>query len=219
MLPEMPRQSVDGAIQRDEGRHAGMIGGKAGFLDLRAQVHGVREIAIGEERGKAIQNVPLKIEGLANFTRGAAATIGNDVRGHGCAVLAVTLVNFLDHPLAPITAGQINIDIRPAFTSFAEETFEKQFAADRIAGGDAEAVTDGAVRGAAATLAHDGVLAAELHDVRDNQEVPAETKLCDEREFAFNLRFDFRREHLAITVPRACVSLFPEDLFRRLAGS
>ena len=57
-------------------------------------------------------------------------------------MLAVAAIDFLDDALAPIAAGQIQIDVRPRLSAFAQEPLEEQIAGDRIARGDAEAVAD-----------------------------------------------------------------------------
>ena len=118
-----------------------------------------------------------KIQRLADLARRAAAAIGDDVRGHGCAMFAVAPVNFLDDALAPVAARQIEIDIRPAFAAFAQETFEDEMIAQRIDRRDAEAKTNRAVRRAAAALHHDIVFAAEINDVPDDQKIAGEPEL------------------------------------------
>src|SRR5207248_1495196 len=110
------------------------------------------------------------------------------------------------------------IDIGPAFAAFAQEALEEKFAADGIASGNAEAVTNGAVGGAAATLGHDVVLAAELHDVRHNQEITAKPKLLDEREFAFELFFDGVAGVFAVATAGAGPGLRAENSFGSFAG-
>src|SRR6266571_9280738 len=117
---------------------------------------------------KAIENARRKIQRFANLARGAAPAITDHVRGHGCTVFAVAAINFLDHRFATIAAGKIEIDIGPTFAAFVQETLEHQIAADRIDRRDPEAITDRAVRGAAAALDHDVMLTAEIDDVPNN---------------------------------------------------
>ena len=156
---------------------------QAGLLDLRCQIERMREIAVGEEAGETIENIGRKVECLADLTRGAAAAIGNHVRGHGRAVLAVTPVNFLDNAFAPVATWQIEIDIGPAFAAFVQKPFEDEMIADRIDRRNAKAITDRAVGGAAASLHHDVVFAAKIHDVPDDEKIAGETELADEGEF------------------------------------
>src|SRR5207237_196937 len=61
MLAEMPRQSVDGLIERDESRHARMRFRQTGLLDLRDEIERVREIAVPKKMREAIQDVGRKI--------------------------------------------------------------------------------------------------------------------------------------------------------------
>ncbi len=129
-----------------------------------------------------------KIERLADLARGAPAAISDDVRGHGRAVFAVTPVNFLDDALAPVAARQIEIDVRPAFAAFAQETFEDEMVAHRIDRRDPEAKTNRAVRRAPAALHHDVVFAAEIDDVPDDQKITGEPELLDERQLFLELR-------------------------------
>ena len=103
---------------------------------------------------------------LPDFARGAAAAIGDDVRRHpmalGGAELPVLLVDVLDDALAAIAARQIEIDVRPLAALLRQEPLEQQLHPDRIDGGDAEAVADGAVGRRAAPLHEDVLLPAEL---------------------------------------------------------
>ena len=89
---------------------------------------------------------------------------------------------------APIAARQIEIDVGPFAALLRQKPLEQQIHLDRIDGGDAEAVADGAVGGAAAPLHEDVVLAAEVDDVPDDQEIAGEVELLDEIELARDLR-------------------------------
>src|ERR1700719_3206954 len=119
---------------------------------------------------KAIENAWRKIQGFADFARRATATITNHIGGHRGAMFAVTPVNLLDHRFASIAAGEIEIDVRPAFPAFIQETLEHQIIADRVDRCDAETITNRAVRRAPPPLDHDVVLAAKIHDVPNDQE-------------------------------------------------
>ena len=130
----------------------------------------------------------VEIERLADFARRALAAIGDHVGGHRRAVLAVFLVDVLNHALAAIAARQIEIDVGPLAALFREEALEQQLHADRIDGGDAEAVAHGAVGRRAAALHEDVLLPAEIDDVPDDQEVAGEIELLDQIELARHLR-------------------------------
>src|SRR5437660_12445887 len=109
----------------------------------------MREIAVREEMRKAIENARRKIQRFADLACGAAPAITDHVRSHGCTVFAVASINFLDHGFAPVAARKIEIDIRPAFAAFVQETLEHQIITDRIDRRDAEAIADYAVGRAA----------------------------------------------------------------------
>ena len=64
-------------------------------------------------------------------------------------------VDVLDHPLAAVAAGQVEVDVRPLAALLGEEALEEQLHAHGIDGGDAEAVADRAVGGGAAALDQD----------------------------------------------------------------
>src|SRR4051812_6843798 len=156
----MARQSVDRLIKRDERRYARMRLRQTGLFDLRDEIEGVREIAVAKEMRETVEDVRRKVERFPNLAGGAFAAIADDVRGHGGPVFPVTPIDFLDHALAPIAARQVEIDVGPAFAAFAQEPLEDEIVADRIDGGDAEAITDRAVRRAPPALNHDVVFPA-----------------------------------------------------------
>ena len=124
---------------------------------------------------------------LAGFARGEFSAIGDDVRRHRGAVLAVALVDVLDDALALIAAGKIDVDVGPFAALFGEKAFEEQIHADRVDRGDAERVADGAVGRGATALAENSLLFREANQIPDDQEVAAEPQLVDELEFAFDL--------------------------------
>src|ERR1700730_5744362 len=132
---------------------------QTGLLDLRLKIERVRKIAVREEMREAIENARRKIQRFADLARSAPPAITDHVRSHGRAVFAVAPVNFLDHAFATVAAWKIEIDIGPAFAVFVQEPLEHEIAADRIDRRDAEAITNRAVRRAAAALDHDVVLA------------------------------------------------------------
>ena len=140
--------------------HARLVAGHAGLAQVaRERVVGIDELELVHHLREAIDLTVVEAERLAHFARGAAAAIGDDVGGHRRAVLAVALVDVLDHALAPIAARQIEIDVGPLAALFGQEALEEQLHADRIDRRDAEAVADGAVGRRAAAL-HEDVAAA-----------------------------------------------------------
>ena len=150
--------------------------------------------------------VDFEAERLADLARGGAAAVGDDVGGHGRAELAVALVDVLDDALALVAAGQVDIDVGPLAALFGEEALEEQVHADRIDGGDAERVADGAVGGRAAPLRQDAVFAAEAHDVPDDEEVAGQMQLFDQRQLALDLAARASRDRAGsgCARPRRC---------------
>ena len=98
------------------------------------------------------------------------------------------LVDVLDDALAPIAARQIEVDVRPLAAFLGQEAFEQQIHAHRIHGRDPQAVTHGAVGGRPAALHENVVLAAEVHDVPDDEKVAGEIEPFDEIQLARDLR-------------------------------
>src|SRR5262245_19490629 len=194
MLAKMARQTVNRVIQPDECRHPRMMFRQTCSFDLRYQFHRVREIAAGKQVREAIDNARRKIQRFADLTRSAASTIRDHVRGHGCAVFAVTTINFLDHCFPPIATGKIMIDIRPTFAALVQESFKYEMTFHRIDRRDPEAITNGAVGSATAALDHDVVFTAEIDDVPNNQEIAGETELAYQGKLLFDLTLHFRAD-------------------------
>src|SRR5947208_7444145 len=144
--------------------------------------------------GETIDNAWRKIERFADLACRTASPVTDHVRRHRGPVFPVAAINFLDHGFAPVAAGKIEIDVRPAFTALVEKTFEYQIIAHRIDRRDPEAITYRAVGRAPPALDHDVVLAAEIHDVPHYQEIAGETELRDQRQFFLELAFHFRAD-------------------------
>ena len=71
--------------------------------------------------------------------------------------------------------------------------------------GDADAIADDAVRGAAAALAQDVAGAREGHDVGDGQEIVLVLQVADEFQLVLDLRLDFGGHALGPAAPCAFV--------------
>ena len=126
-------------------------------------------------------------EGLADLAGGEATAVGDDVGGHGRAEAPVALVDVLDHALAPVAAGQIEVDVRPLAALLGEKALEEQLHADGIHGGDAERVAHRAVGRRAPPLHQDVLPAAILHEVPYDEEVAGEVEAGDEIQLARDL--------------------------------
>src|SRR5262245_44818184 len=194
MLSKMARQTINRVIQPDECRHPRMMFRQTGGFDLRFQFHRVWEIAAGKQVREPVDNARRKIERFADLTRRTAPTICDHVRSHGCTVFAVTPINFLDHCFPPIAAGKIKINIRPAFAALVQESFEHEMVFHRVDRRDPEAITNGAVGGAAAALDHNVVFTAEIDDVPNDQEIAGETELAYQGKLLFDLTLHFRAD-------------------------
>ena len=189
VLAQMPRQVLHAVPEIGELAHPRI---DAVHADL-AQVPGQRLAAVHEleavhQLGQPIDQIGVKAQRLAHFPRGAAVAVGDDVGRHRRAQLAVALVDVLDHALAPIAAGQVEIDVGPLAALFREEPLEEQLHPDRVDGGDAEAVADGAVGRRPAALHEDAALAAEVDQVPDDEEVAGQIELLDQIQLAADLR-------------------------------
>ena len=154
----------------------------------RQRVRRIGELEVVHHLRQTIDLQRLEPERLPHFARGAPAAIGDDVGGHRRAEPAVFLVDVLNHPLAPIAARQIQIDVRPLAALLREKPLEQQIHPDRIHRRDPEAVAHGAVGRRPPPLHEDVVLPAEIDDVPDDQEVAGEVELVDEVELAGDLR-------------------------------
>ena len=130
---------------------------------------------------KPSERLVVEAQRLAHFARRRPAAISDDVGGHRRAELSVALINVLNDALALIAAGQIEIDVRPFAAFFGEKALEQQFHADRIDRRYSKRITDGAVGRRAAALHQNVLLAAELDDVPDDQEITCELELLDQR--------------------------------------
>ena len=114
----------------------------------------------------------------------------------------VLLVDVLDHGLARLARGQVEIDVGPLATLLGEEALEEQLHAHGVDGGDGQRMADGAVRCGAAPLAEDAPLAGEARDVPDDQEVAGQIELGDDGELVLELAAHAGREWAAVACPR-----------------
>src|SRR6185369_5183277 len=136
-----------------------------------------------------------------------ASAVADHVGCHGRAMFAVATIDLLNYRFTAVAAWKVDVNVGPIFASLAQESFKEKFAANRIDRGDAEAVANGAIGSAAATLRHNVVLAAKPHNVRDDQEVSTKTELLDEHQFLLELLFYGLAQLRAITAACAGESL------------
>ena len=161
--PEVARQVLDLVEQAREETDPPVLAVEPGAREAGCQrVVGVAVLEAAHVLRQAVDLVERDLEHLADLARGAAVAVGDHVGGHRRAGGAVALVDVLDHPLAPLAARQVEVDVGPLATLLGEEALEQQLHADRVDGGDAEAVADRAVRRRAAALHQDALAAAEV---------------------------------------------------------
>src|SRR4029079_18456768 len=85
-------------------------------------------------------------------------------------------------------ARKLEIYVGPLAALFREKPLEQQLHADRIDGGDAERIADGAVGGRPAALPQNLLPPAEVDEIPDDQKVAGEIELLDQIELALDLR-------------------------------
>ncbi len=126
VLAEVARQILHARIKLEEFSDARLreIEARIAKLPL-GSIAGVLPLPGPHQRGKARQNVFLESEDLADFARGGAAAVGDDICGHGGAAPAVALVDVLDDALALVSAGQVEVDIRPLAALLGKEALEQ----------------------------------------------------------------------------------------------
>src|SRR5207302_8730376 len=115
------------------------------------------------------------------------SAIRADISRHGRAQLAIAFVNILNGFFALVTAGQVQINVRPLTTLFRKKALKQQLHSHRINGSNGQRVTNRAVRRRPSALNQNSVVAAEADNVPHNQEISGEFQLLDEVELAFNL--------------------------------
>ena len=188
VLAEVPRQVLDLAEEAREEPDAAVFPVEA--RALQPALEGVVRVHVLEPAHGPREALDLllgELQHLADLPGGAAVAVGDDVRGHGRPRRPVALVDVLDHPLAPIAAREVEVDVGPLPPLLGEEALEEQLHAHGIHGRDAQAVADRAVGGGAAPLHEDALALAEVHEVPDDQEVAAELELADEGELPLDL--------------------------------
>ena len=162
------------------------------------------------------QRLHVEAQHFARLAGGQFPAIRNHVGRHRRAVPAVTLIDILDGGFPLFAARQIDIDIGPFAPLFGEKTFEQQIHPDRVHRRNAQRITDRAIGRRAAALAENAFLAAEAHDIPDDQEVTAQLQFVNQRQFAFDLlpRAIVVRD---IAAARALIGEFPEQRGHGLA--
>ncbi len=118
-------------------------------------------------------------ERLADLADRAARAVTADHGGERGMLMAVSLVDPLDHLLAPLML-EIDVDVGRLVAVVGEEALEQQFVLHRIDRGDAEHVADHRIGGRTAALAENALAARELHDRMDGEEIGRVTPAGDQ---------------------------------------
>ena len=117
-------------------------------------------------------------------------------------VASVLLVDVLDDLFAAVGLD-VDVDVWRLAPLGSEEPLEHQLELDGVDRGDLQRVADRGVCGRAAALAEDAVLAAELGDLPDDQEVAGEVELLDDLQFVLDLG-ERLGALLAVRVAQSC---------------
>src|ERR1700722_451297 len=141
-----------------------------GMLDIEARVlkgmfQGIvfpLPLPLRYQAGKSPQCLWIESHRLASFTPRRFSAIGNYVGGDGGSQLPITRVNVLNRLLALVSRRQIEIDVRPFSTAFAEEALKEQIHADGINCGNFQGIADGGIGRATPALHQDVVDLAEI---------------------------------------------------------
>src|SRR6202049_1150438 len=136
---------------------------------------------------QARQSFRVKRQSFTDFTRCGTSSIGDDVGGHRRPQFTVAIVYVLNGAFALISAGKIEVDIRPFAAFFREKPLEEQLHAHRIDSSDAQRVANRAVGGRSSPLHKNVVPLAKANDVPNDQKVARKINLLDKGQFAVEL--------------------------------
>ena len=136
---------------------------KPGIVRVEAEL---RDMALGHAlirpapylAGKSRGHVFGETQRLADLADGAARPEAADDRGKRGMVLAIMLINPLDHLFPPLML-EIDIDIGRLVPAFRDEAFEQKRMPDRIDRGDVEHEADDRIGGRTAALAENALTA------------------------------------------------------------
>jgi hypothetical protein len=186
VLPQVP-----GQVQQLGGHLGQQAGARVAGREARLGQVGGQILAgadpVGQVAGDVVEVLLGEAQGPPGVPHRHARPVGDHVGGHPRAARAVLAIDVLDHLLAPITRGEIQIDVRHAIAGVAgalhpllrQEPLEQQLHPHRVDGGDPQGVAGGGVGRRAAPLHHDALAPGELDDVPDHQEVAGQPQLAD----------------------------------------
>ena len=132
---------------------------------------------------------------------------------------AVAAIHLLDDALAPLAAGQVDVDVGPALAALRQEALEEHVELERVDRRDPQAEADGAVGRAAPTLGEDALVAAEADDVGDDQEIAGEPEPSDQGQLLVQQPLHPLRDVAAVAAPRAAEGPVAQNPLHGLAGT
>src|SRR5206468_7427009 len=114
MLAEMTGQVLDPRPEMGKVTHHRRLRIAAGLPEMNEErIARILVLPVAHQPRETIAEGGGQPERFAHLAGRAPAAIRDDVRGHGRAQPAVTLVDVLDHLLTPIAARQVEIDVGP----------------------------------------------------------------------------------------------------------
>ncbi len=188
-------------------------GGHAGFCQALRQLRNQHHVGVEPALlfGEGIDQRLVEPQRLADIADGAFAAISHHHRRQRGAVMAVFVVDVLDHLLAPLVL-EIDVDVRWLIAFAADETLEQQVGALGVDLGHIQAITDRRIGGRAAALAQDVLLARETHNVVHRQKVHLVLEFGDQLQFVFHLLLHLGRNTLGVTLAHAFVGMATQGL-------
>ena len=162
--------------------------------------------AAGERRGDVLGQA----EDLADFADGAARPVGDDRRRDRRVLMAVALIDVLDHLFAPLML-EIDVDVGRLLAFLRDEALEQEVDRTGIDAGDAERETDRGIGRRAAPLAEDLPRLGEPDDVAHGEEIGRVIERRDQRELLFQRRAHLVRNALWDSAPRHLPRSDPPD--------
>ncbi len=121
-------------------------------------------------------------ENLGRLADRRAGAVGRHRGGEAGALAPVSLIDVLDHLLAPLML-EVDVDIGGLVALGRDEALEQKIEPRRIDLGDPEAEADGGIGRRAAALTQDAARAREAHDVVHGEKIRRVAERSDQREF------------------------------------
>ena len=168
VLRKMAREADELVDEHDElARHA--------HLRIESQLHELLwqlRCTVEPLQGlrQCIHHLERQAECFADIAHRHAAAVADDGRSERRAVAAVFVVDVLNDLLTALML-EVNVDVRRLGALLGDEAFEEHADPRRVDRGDAQAIADGGIRGAAAALAENVLGAREAHHVLDGKEI------------------------------------------------